>query len=78
MRWLLVCSAALLAVVMLAVACDTADPNDCYVNTSGGFGASGPISIGNSSCNPCVGDTIGCADAMDAVADVMDAGVDAG
>lgn len=46
MRWLLFCSAALLAVVMLAVACDTADPNACYVNTSGGFGASGPIPIG--------------------------------
>ena len=42
MRLLAFFSAALLAVV----ACNTADPNECFVNTSGGFGASGPIPIG--------------------------------
>jgi hypothetical protein len=46
MRLFSFCSAALLAVVTLVVACDTADPNECFVNTSGGFGASGPIPIG--------------------------------
>jgi hypothetical protein len=66
---LLLRSAALLAVLM--VACNTADPNDCYVNSSGGFGGA---PIGNSSCNPCVGDTTGCADTMDAGAEMMDAG----
>jgi hypothetical protein len=68
MGLLLSCSAVLLAVVV--VACNTVDPNDCYINSSGGFGG---VPVGNSSCNPCVGDTIGCADAMDAGADVMDA-----
>jgi hypothetical protein len=46
MRFLLFCSAALLAVVMLAVACDTVDPGDCWPNTSGGLGGSGTIPIG--------------------------------
>src|SRR5271155_221543 len=46
MRWLLSCSAALLALVLLLVACDTVDPNECWVNTSGGFGATGTIPDG--------------------------------
>jgi len=46
MRLLAFFSAALLAVVMLVVACNTADPNGCFVNTSGGFGGSGTIPIG--------------------------------
>jgi len=46
MRFLSFCSAPLLAVVMLVVACDTVDPDDCYPNTSGGFGGSGTIPIG--------------------------------
>jgi hypothetical protein len=42
------CAAALLALVMLMVpvACDTVDPDDCWPNTSGGFGGSGTIPIG--------------------------------
>jgi hypothetical protein len=46
MRFLSLSSAALPAVVMLMVACDTVDPGDCYPNTSGGFGGSGTIPIG--------------------------------
>jgi hypothetical protein len=46
MRWLSLCSAALLALVLLLVACDTVPAGDCWVNTSGGLGASGTIPIG--------------------------------
>jgi hypothetical protein len=46
MRWLSSCSAALLALVLLLVACDTVPDGDCWVNTSGGLGASGTIPIG--------------------------------
>jgi hypothetical protein len=47
MRILLPCSGALVAVVTLVVACDTVDPSECWPNTSGGFGGSGTIPIGN-------------------------------
>jgi hypothetical protein len=40
------CSAAFFTLGMLAVACTTVDPSECWVNTSGGFGGSGPIPIG--------------------------------
>jgi hypothetical protein len=47
MRLLASCSAALLALVMLVVACNTVDPSECWVNTSGGFGGSGTMPIGS-------------------------------
>src|SRR5271170_2521405 len=40
------CSATLLAVGTVMVACNNADPNECFVNSSGGFGGSGTIPIG--------------------------------
>lgn len=46
MRLLSSCSAALLALVTLMVACTTVDPSECWPNTSGGFGGSGTIPIG--------------------------------
>jgi hypothetical protein len=46
MRLLSLCSAALLTVVMLVVGCNTVDPGECWVNSSGGFGGSGTIPIG--------------------------------
>jgi hypothetical protein len=46
MRLLSSCSAALLALVMLMVACNTVDPSECWPNTSGGFGGTGTIPIG--------------------------------
>jgi hypothetical protein len=67
MRSLLLCSLALLVAGILALACTTADPNDCFVNTSGGFG--GPRTGNGSSCDPCNGVTAGCVD--------VDAGTDA-
>src|SRR5277367_2478573 len=47
MRWLLsVCSAVVLGLVLLVVACNTVPANECWINTSGGFGATGTIPIG--------------------------------
>jgi hypothetical protein len=37
--------ASLLA--MLVIGCNTVDPDECWVNTSGGFGGGGTIPIGN-------------------------------
>jgi hypothetical protein len=33
-------------VVMLVIGCNTVDPDECWPNTSGGFGGGGPIPIG--------------------------------
>jgi hypothetical protein len=46
MRSLLLCLVALLAAGTLAVACNTADPSECFPNTGDGFGGSGTIPIG--------------------------------
>src|SRR5689334_16972387 len=35
-----------LLVVMLLMGCNTVDPDECWPNTSGGFGGSGTIPIG--------------------------------
>ena len=39
-------SLALLLVVMLGIGCNTVSADECWVNTSGGFGGSGTIPIG--------------------------------
>ena len=39
-------SFALLVVVLLVMGCNTVDPDECWPNTSGGFGGSGTIPIG--------------------------------
>jgi hypothetical protein len=36
----------LLVLVLLVMGCNTVSPDECWVNTSGGFGGSGPIPIG--------------------------------
>jgi hypothetical protein len=46
MRPLLLCLVALLAAGTLVVACDTADPSQCFPNTGNGFGGSATIPIG--------------------------------
>jgi len=45
MRTLFVATASLL--LMLVAGCTTVDPDECWVNTSGGFGGGGDIPIGN-------------------------------
>ena len=45
MRWL-VGSIASLLLVTLEIACSTVSPDECWVNTSGGFGGGGTIPIG--------------------------------
>ncbi|MFT3766695.1 MAG: hypothetical protein QM820_14445 [Minicystis sp.] len=45
MRWLLG-PLGLLGWFALGVACNTVDPSECWVNTSGGFGGGGTIPIG--------------------------------
>ena len=40
------CSNAALLLVVLAIGCTTVSPDECWVNTSGGFGGSGTIPIG--------------------------------
>jgi hypothetical protein len=39
-------SIAPLLLVMLVFGCNTVDPSECWVNTSGGLGGGGPIPIG--------------------------------
>jgi len=46
MRWF-VYSVLLVMSVMLGIACTAVSPNDCFPNTSAGFGGGGPIPIGN-------------------------------
>jgi hypothetical protein len=46
MRSLLLCLVTLLAAGILATACNTADPSECFPNTGDGFGGSGTIPIG--------------------------------
>jgi hypothetical protein len=46
MRSQLLYLVALLAAGILVVACDTADPSECFPNTGNGFGGSGTIPIG--------------------------------
>ena len=46
MRLLLSGSLALFLVVLLGIGCNTVSPDECWVNTSGGFGGSGTIPIG--------------------------------
>jgi hypothetical protein len=36
----------LLVLVLLVMGCSTVSPDECFVNTSGGFGGSGTIPIG--------------------------------
>jgi hypothetical protein len=38
--------AVLLLVLVLVIGCSTVSPDECWVNTSGGLGGSGPIPIG--------------------------------
>jgi hypothetical protein len=45
MRWLLGSIASLL-LVTLEIACNTVSPDECWPNTSGGFGGGGTIPIG--------------------------------
>jgi len=40
------CSIAALVLVVLAIGCSTVSPDECWPNTSGGFGGSGTIPIG--------------------------------
>jgi hypothetical protein len=40
------CSLGALLLVVLAVGCSTVSPDECWPNTSGGLGGSGPIPIG--------------------------------
>jgi hypothetical protein len=40
------CSIAALVFVVLAIGCSTVSPDECWPNTSGGFGGSGTIPIG--------------------------------
>ena len=40
------CSIAVLLLVVLPVGCSTVSPDECWPNTSGGFGGSGTIPIG--------------------------------
>ena len=40
------CSLAALLLVVLGVGCSTVSPDECFPNTSGGFGGSGTIPIG--------------------------------
>jgi len=42
----LLCLVALLAAGILVIACNTADPSECFPNTGDGFGGSGTIPIG--------------------------------
>jgi hypothetical protein len=46
MRSLLLCLVALLAAGIFVVACNTADPSECFPNTGNGFGGAGTIPIG--------------------------------
>lgn len=39
-------SIAVLLLVMLATGCSTVSPDECWPNTSGGFGGSGTIPVG--------------------------------
>ena len=40
------CSIAALVLIVLAIGCSTVSPDECWPNTSGGFGGSGTIPIG--------------------------------
>jgi hypothetical protein len=46
MRSLLLCSLALLVAGILVVACNYADPSQCFPNTGNGFGGAGTLPIG--------------------------------
>jgi hypothetical protein len=43
---LLFCSIASLLLALLVIGCNTVSPDECWPNTSGGFGGSGTIPIG--------------------------------
>jgi hypothetical protein len=43
---LIFCAIAAPLLVLLGIACNTVSPDECWINTSGGFGGSGTIPIG--------------------------------
>ncbi len=43
---LVFCLIAVSVLVILGIACSTVSPDECWINTSGGFGGSGTIPIG--------------------------------